>query len=76
MVAGLLEERPAMAGKSYTPWYVRVMVRSLVLMLACLAAMMVLEFGGVIGWTGFGLGAFAMFEIALWADWQWPEMRG
>jgi hypothetical protein len=75
MVAGLLEERPAMAGNSYTPWYVKVMVRLLGVLLACLAAMMVLEFGGVIGWTGFGLGAFAMVEIALWADWQWPEMR-
>jgi len=76
MVAGVLEECPAMAGKSYTPWYIKAMVKSLGLMLACLAAMMVLEFGGIIGWAGFGLGAFAMVEIALWADWQWPEMRG
>jgi len=76
MVAGLLEERPAMAGKSYTPWYIKAMVKLLGLMLACLAASMALEFGGVLGWTGFGLGVFAMFEIALWADWQWPEMQG
>jgi hypothetical protein len=76
MVAGLLEERPAMAGKSYTPWYIKAMVKLLGLMLACLAASMALEFGGVLGWAGFGLGVFAMFEIALWADWQWPEMRG
>jgi len=75
MVAGLLEERPAMAGKSYTPWYVKAMLKLLVLLLACLAAMMALRVGGVIGWTGFGLGVFAMVEIALWADWQWPDMR-
>ena len=75
MVAGLLEERPAMAGKSYTPWYIKAMVKLLVVLLACLAAMMVLSMGGVIGWAGFGLGVFAMVEIALWADWQWPDMR-
>jgi hypothetical protein len=76
MVAGLLEERPAMAGKPCTPWYIKAMIKSLVVMLACLAVMMILDFGGILGWTGFGLGAFAMFEVALWADWQWPEMRG
>jgi hypothetical protein len=75
MVAGLLEERPAMAGKSYTPWYIKAMVKLLGWLLAWLAVMMALTFGGVIGWGGFGLGAFAMVEIALWADWQWPEMR-
>jgi hypothetical protein len=76
MVAGLVEERPAMAGESYAPWYVRAMLKVLGVLLACLAAMMVLTVGGVIGWTSFGLGAFAMFEIALWADWQWPELGG
>jgi len=75
MVAGLLEERPAMAGKSYSPWYIKAMVKLLVVLLACLAAMMVLSMGGVIGWAGFGLGVFAMVEISLWADWQWPDMR-
>lgn len=65
-----------MAGKSYTPWYVKVAVKLIGLGLASLAAMMALRLGGVIGWTGFGLGAFAMFEFALWADWQWPDMRG
>ena len=65
-----------MAGKSYTPWYVKVAVKLIGLGLASLAAMMALSLGGVIGWTGFGLGAFAMFEFALWADWQWPDMRG
>jgi len=65
-----------MAGESYGPWYVRAMVKSVGWMLAWLAAMMAVTIGGVIGWTGFGLGAFAMFEIALWADWQWPEIRG
>ncbi|MGD0205378.1 MAG: hypothetical protein ABSB57_02915 [Dehalococcoidia bacterium] len=52
------------------------MVKLVGWLLAYLAAMMALTFGGVIGWTGFGLGGFAMFEIALWADWQWPEIRG
>jgi len=75
MVAGLVEERAGMAGKSYTPWYIKAMVKLLVVLLACLAAMMVLSMGGVIGWAGFGLGVFAMVEIALWADWQWPDMR-
>ena len=65
-----------MAGESYTPWYIKAMVKSLGWMLAWLAAMMAVTIGGVMGWTGFGLGAFAMFEVALWADWQWPEMRG
>jgi len=65
-----------MVGKSYTPWYVKVAVKLIGLGLASLAAMMALKLGGVIGWTGFGLGAFAMFEFALWADWQWPDMRG
>jgi hypothetical protein len=65
-----------MAGKSYTPWYVKVAVKLIGLGIATLAAMMALRLGGVIGWTGFGLGAFAMFEFALWADWQWPDMRG
>jgi len=65
-----------MVGKSYTPWYVKVAVKLIGLGLASLAAMMALSLGGVIGWTGFGLGAFAMFEFALWADWQWPDMRG
>ena len=65
-----------MAGKCYTPWYVRVAVKLIGLGIATLAAMMALRLGGVVGWTGFGLGAFAMFEFALWADWQWPDMRG
>jgi len=65
-----------MVGKSYTPWYVKVAVKLIGLGLASLAAMMALRLGGVVGWTGFGLGAFAMFEFALWADWQWPDMRG
>ena len=64
-----------MAGESYVPWYVRPAVELLRFALAWLAAMMALTFGGVIGWTGFCLGGFAMFEFALWADWQWPEMR-
>lgn len=64
-----------MAGRSYTPWYVKAAVKLLAFLLACLAAMMALRLGGIIGWTGFGLGAFAMFEVALWADWQWPDMR-
>jgi hypothetical protein len=38
--------------------------------------MIALRVGGVFGWAGFGLGAFAMFEFSLWADWQWPDMRG
>ena len=65
-----------MAGKYYAPWYAKVLVKALGFALGCLAAMMALRFGGVIGWTGFGLGVFAMLELALWADWQWPEMRG
>lgn len=64
-----------MAGKYYTPWYVKVAVKLVGFGIAALAAMMALRLGGVIGWTGFGLGAFAMFEFALWADWQWPDMR-
>ncbi|MGQ9573100.1 MAG: hypothetical protein ACUVV3_07950 [Dehalococcoidia bacterium] len=65
-----------MAGRVCAPWYVMAALRLIDVMLACLAALMALRVGGVIGWTGFGLGAFAMFEMALWADWQWPEMRG
>jgi hypothetical protein len=65
-----------MAGKYYAPWYVKTLVKALGFAMGCLAAMMALKFGGVIGWTGFGLGVFAMVELALWADWQWPEMRG
>jgi len=64
-----------MAGESSVPWYVMAALKLLGFMLACLAGMMALRVGGVIGWTGFGLGAFAMFEVALWADWEWPEMR-
>ena len=64
-----------MAGKSYTPWYVKLMVKLIGYGIATLGAMIVLRVGGVIGWTAFGLGAFAMFEFALWADWQWPDMR-
>jgi hypothetical protein len=64
-----------MAGESYVPWYVKAMVKLLGFALASLAAMMAFRFGGIIGWTGFGLGVFAMFEFALWADWQWPEIR-
>ena len=64
-----------MAGRSYVPWYVRAGVKLLGFLLACLAAMVALRLGGIFGWTAFGLGAFAMFELALWADWQWPEMR-
>ena len=64
-----------MAGKSYTPWYVSVALKVLRFALASLAAMMALRLGGVIGWTAFGLGAFAMVELALWADWQWPDTR-
>ena len=65
-----------MGGKYYPPWYVKALVKALGLAIGSLAAMMALRFGGVIGWTGFGLGVFAMVELALWADWQWPEMRG
>jgi hypothetical protein len=65
-----------MVGKTYTPWYVKAAVKLLGFLLASLAAMVALRLGGIIGWTGFGLGAFAMFEFALWADWQWPDMRG
>ena len=65
-----------MAGKCFAPWYVKTMVKLLGFLLASLAAMMAFRFGGVIGWTGFGLGVFAMVEVALWADWQWPEIRG
>ena len=64
-----------MAGYSYTPWYVRVAVEAINWGLAVLATMVALRVGGVFGWTSFGLGAFAMFEFALWADWQWPDMR-
>ena len=65
-----------MAGKSYGAWYVKALVKLLGFALASLAAMMAFKLGGIIGWTGFGLGVFAMCELALWADWQWPEMRG
>ena len=65
-----------MAGRFYAPWYIKALLKLLGFALACLAAMMALRFGGVIGWAGFGLGVFAMVELALWADWQWPEMRG
>jgi hypothetical protein len=65
-----------MAGKYYAPWYVEALVKALGFAIGSLAAMMVLRFGGVIGWTGFGLGVFAMVELALWADWQWPGTRG
>jgi len=64
-----------MAGESYAPWYVKALVKSLGFALASLAAMMAFRFGGIIGWTGFGLGVFAMVEFSLWVDWQWPEMR-
>ncbi len=63
-----------MAGKSYVPWYVKGLVKALGFALGCLAAMMAFRFGGVIGWAGFGLGVFAMVELALWVDWRWPEM--
>ena len=65
-----------MAGKYYAPWYVKALVKALAFAIGSLAAMMALTFGGVIGWTGFGLGVFAMVELALWADWQWPGTRG
>jgi hypothetical protein len=65
-----------MAGESYTPWYVKIAVKLIGFGIATLAAMIALRVGGVFGWAGFGLGAFAMFEFSLWADWQWPDMRG
>ncbi|KPK22259.1 MAG: hypothetical protein AMJ76_00180 [Dehalococcoidia bacterium SM23_28_1] len=64
-----------MAGNSYTPWYVKALVKALGFAIASLAAMMALRLGGIFGWAGFGLGAFAVLELALWADWQWPDMR-
>ncbi|KPK47060.1 MAG: hypothetical protein AMJ77_04285 [Dehalococcoidia bacterium SM23_28_2] len=64
-----------MAGSPRPPWYVKATLELIGFMLASLAAMMALRLGGVIGWTGFALGVFAMYELALWADWQWPEMR-
>jgi hypothetical protein len=64
-----------MAGRSHTPWYVMALLKMLSFALACLAAMMALRLGGVIGWTGFGLGVFAMIEVGLWSDYQWPELR-
>jgi hypothetical protein len=64
-----------MAGGSYTPWYVKLAVKLIGFGIATLAAMIALRVGGVIGWAGFGLGALAMFEFSLWADWQWPDMR-
>lgn len=65
-----------MTGESYAPWYVKVLVKLLGFAIASLAVMIALQLGGVFGWAGFGLGAFAVLEVVLWADWQWPDMRG
>ena len=64
-----------MAGTSYRAWYVKPAVKFIHFSLAGQAALMALALGGIIGWMIFCVGAFAMFEFALWADGRWPEMR-
>jgi len=53
--------------------YVKAMVRLLQVAIAVQAAMVLLALGGIIGWIAFALGIFAAFELALWADFHWPD---
>jgi hypothetical protein len=49
------------------------MVRLLQAAIAVQAAAVLLFLGGIIGLIAFSLGIFAAFELALWADFHWPD---
>jgi len=48
-------------------------VKLISFVIAAQAILFAMTLGGIIGWAEIGLGLFAMFELAVWADWQWPD---
>ena len=56
-----------------SPRYVKPAVKFLQAAIAVEVAAMLLAVGGVLGWIIFALGIFAAFELALWADFHWPD---
>ncbi|MDP2948652.1 MAG: hypothetical protein Q8P22_03860 [Chloroflexota bacterium] len=64
-----------MAGR-FRPWYVKPTVKLISFVIAAQAILLALTLGSIVGWAAIGLGMFAMLELALWADWHWPEMGG